>query len=252
MFAYRDSIGPVDLAFTDRIGGVSAAPFDELNLAVGSHDPAVSQNIELGRRAFGPDDTWIHLRQVHGSHVHLATTPSADPSLLAPDPSLVTGDPSLPVADGVVAAAAGLTLSVRAADCVPVLLADPDAGVIGAAHAGRAGLVAGVVLETVAAMREQGAARIQAWVGPYVCGSCYEVPQDLQDQVVEVVPQTASTTSWGTPALDLGRGIRAQLEAVDAQVHDLARCTRESMDLYSYRRDGADAGRHAGIIRIRR
>ncbi|GAC1378741.1 MAG: peptidoglycan editing factor PgeF [Marmoricola sp.] len=246
MFAFRDSIGPVDLAFTDRIGGVSAAPFDELNLAVGSADPAVPDNIELVRQAFGAEDEWIHLRQVHGSHVHVA-----DPSLLTRDPSLLTRDPSLPEADGVIATSAGLTLSVRAADCVPVLLADPDAGVLGAAHAGRAGVVAGVVVETLTAMRDHGAVRIRAWIGPYVCGACYEVPQDLQTQVVSAVPQTASTTSWGTPALDLGQGIRAQLEDAGAEVHDVSRCTRESADLYSYRRDGVRAGRHAGIIRMR-
>ena len=247
MFAFRDSIGPVDLAFTDRIGGVSAAPFDELNLAVGSADPAVGANIERVREAFGPDDTWIHLRQVHGAHVH-----SAEPSPLTREPSVLTVDPSLPEADGVVASVSGLTLSVRAADCVPVLLADPEVGVIGAAHAGRAGVVAGVVVETVRAMRLRGAARIHAWIGPYVCGACYEVPQSLQDDVAAVVAETASTTSWGTPALDLGRGIRTQLEALGVDVHDVSRCTRESGDLYSYRRDGADAGRQAGIIRLRR
>ena len=246
MFAYRDSIGPVDLAFTDRIGGVSATPFAELNLAVGSLDPAVGENIELVRQAFGPDDAWIHLRQVHGSHVHLA-----EPSLLTPEPSRVTPEPSLPEADAAVATTAGLTLSVRAADCVPVLLADPDARVIGAAHAGRAGVVAGVVPETVRVMGELGADRIQAWIGPYVCGACYEVPQELQDQAAAVVAQTVATTSWGTPSLDLGAGIRAQLEAAGVEVRDVSRCTRESPDLYSYRRDGAMAGRHAGIIRMR-
>ncbi|MGN6721827.1 MAG: peptidoglycan editing factor PgeF [Marmoricola sp.] len=239
MFAFRGSIGPVDLAFTDRLGGVSAAPFDELNLAVGTADPRVPENIQRVREAFGPQDAWVHLRQVHGSHVHLA-----DPSLLTLDPSV------LPEADGVVATAPGLTLSVRAADCVPVLLADPEVGVIAAAHAGRAGVVLGVVVETVSAMRERGATQIEAWIGPYVCGSCYEVPAEMQAAVVESVPAARATTSWGTPSLDLGAGLRAQLEEVDVTVHDVSRCTRESEDLYSYRRDGASAGRHVGIIRI--
>lgn len=240
MFSYRTSLGPVELAFTDRLGGVSAAPFDELNLAVGSADPAVPENIERVREAFGPGDAWVHLRQVHGSHVHVA------------DPSLVTLDPSLPEADGVIATRPGLTLSVRAADCVPVLLADAEAGVIGAAHAGRKGVASGVVVATVRAMRDHGASAIQAWIGPYVCGACYEVPAALQADVVAQVPETLATTSWGTPALDLGAGIRAQLEAEVVEVHDVSRCTRESPDLYSYRRDGAAAGRHAGLIRISR
>ena len=239
MFAFRGSIGPVDLAFTDRLGGVSAAPFDELNLAVGSDDPAVPDNVERVRQAFGPGDHWVHLRQVHGSHVHCA------------EPPLLTVEPSVPEADGVVTAWSGLTLSVRAADCVPVLLADPAAGVIGAAHAGRKGVVAGVVVETIRTMRAQGAKTIQAWIGPYVCGACYEVPADLQGDVASVVPESVATTSWGTPALDLGAGLRAQLEADGVEVHDVSRCTRESLDLYSYRRDGPSAGRHVGIIRMR-
>ncbi|MGN6161666.1 MAG: peptidoglycan editing factor PgeF [Marmoricola sp.] len=260
MFARRISIGPVDLAFTDRIGGVSAAPFDALNLAVGSGDPAVPQNIERVRQAFGPTDRWVHLRQVHGAHVHLADLAQNDADLAQNDADLAQNDADLAQndadlaryeADGVVTRDAGLTLSVRAADCVPVLLADPDAGVIGAAHAGRKGVAAGVVLETVRAMRARGGMHIQAWIGPYICGACYEVPAEMQQDVVGQVPATASTTSWGTPALDLGAGLRSQLEESGVEVHDLSRCTRESLDLYSYRRDGASAGRHAGIIRIR-
>lgn len=240
MFAYQLSIGPVDLAFTDRIGGVSAAPFDELNLAIGSADPRVSDNLDLVRASFGPDDEWVHLRQVHGAMVHLVGE------------SPLRADEPLPEADAVVTRTPGRTLSVRAADCVPILLADPDNGVIGAAHAGRAGVVASVATETVRHMREQGARDIQAWIGPYVCGACYEVPRDLQEAVLAVVPAAAATTSWGTPALDLGAGIRSQLEPLGVLVHDVSRCTRESLDLYSYRRDGASAGRHAGIIRVGR
>jgi YfiH family protein len=143
-------------------------------------------------------------------------------------------------------------LLVRVADCVPVLLADPVAGVVAAAHAGRAGVAAGVVPEAVARMRRLGARDITAWVGPHVCGACYEVPPKMQAEVASRVPETQATTAWGTPALDLGAGVRAQLAAVGAQVVDAARCTRESVDLYSHRRDGAGAGRHAGLVRIRR
>lgn len=246
MFAYRTSIGPVDLAFTDRIGGVSAAPFEELNLAVGSADPAVPANIERVRAAFGAGDEWVHLRQVHGSHVHLADLSQINADLARSDHEVARIE-----ADAVVTRDSGLTLSVRAADCVPVLLADVEAGVIGAAHAGRAGVVAEVAAQTVRAMRRQGATSLQAWIGPYVCGACYEVPLDLQAEVVGSVPATAATTSWGTPALDLGAGVRAQLETIGVEVHDVSRCTRESLDLYSYRRDGLSAGRHAGIIRLR-
>ena len=100
----------------------------------------------------------------------------------------------------------------------------------------------------VARMRDLGAARITAWLGPRVCGACYEVPAALQAQVGAVVPESVSTTSWGTPALDIGAGVRAQLAQLGVEVVDVAACTRESPHLYSYRRDGAAAGRFAGLV----
>ncbi|MCW2785730.1 MAG: yfiH [Marmoricola sp.] len=242
MFRHRASLGPVDLAFTDRFGGVSVVPYDELNLALEGGDDVRcrAENHRLVMDAFAPTDELVDLRQVHGAVVDVVEEPV--------DPDAFDGRPG---ADGVVTAMAGLTLMVRAADCVPVLLADPGAGVIGAAHSGRPGLVAGIVPATVARMRDLGAVEISAWIGPYVCGACYEVPAALQDEVAAVVPESRSTTSWGTPALDIGAGVRAQLGALGIVATDLAACTRESSDLYSYRRDGERSGRHAGLIRLR-
>lgn len=153
-------------------------------------------------------------------------------------------------ADALVTDEPGVVLLVRAADCVPVLLADPRAGVIGAAHAGRPGVAAAVVPHAVEAMRDLGAQDLTAWIGPHVCGACYEVPQALQDEVAAAVPATRALTSWGTPSLDLGAGVRAQLEADGVKVVDVSACTRESPDLFSYRRDGPRSGRLAGLIRI--
>ena len=175
------------------------------------------------------------LHQVHGADVVLATPEW----------------PQRPHADGIVATTPGLTLLVRAADCVPVLLVAPDEGVVGAAHSGRPGLVAGVVPATVARMRELGAGRIEGWIGPHVCGRCYEVPEQMRADVAAVVPDSYAETSWGTPSVDLGAGVRAQLEELDVAVHDVSRCTRESDDLYSYRRDGERAGRLAAVVRLR-
>ena len=73
----------------------------------------------------------------------------------------------------------------------------------------------------------------------------------MQAQVGAAVPASVATTSWGTPSLDLGAGVRAQLAGEGVSVHDVSRCTRESADLYSYRRDGDRAGRLAGLIRLR-
>jgi copper oxidase (laccase) domain-containing protein len=110
-------------------------------------------------------------------------------------------------------------------------------------------VVAGIVPATLAAMRDLGAREITAWVGPHVCGRCYEVPHDLQDDVAAVEPATRATTSWGTPSLDIGAGVTAQLEREGAKVVDVSRCTMESTDLFSYRRDHKVSGRQAGLIR---
>ncbi len=232
MYTHRQSTGPVDLAFTDRYDGVSAVPFDTLNLAlVGEDDPsATDRNLALLLGDFAPGGHLADMDQVHGHRVVVA------PGEREQCDALVTERPDV-------------VLMVRVADCVPVLLADPAAGVIGAAHAGRKGMVEGVVTACVDRMRELGAAEITAWIGPHICGSCYEVPARLQQEVADVEPVTATTTSWGTPALDIGAGVGAQLARAQVRVVDIARCTFESKDLYSFRRDGARSGRFAGLIR---
>jgi len=213
-------------------------PFDSLNLALeGEDDPhVVAHNLRSVLDDFAPGDDLADLHQVHGAEVDVVEerTSSARPD-----------------ADGIVTGRAGVVLMVRAADCVPVLLADAEARVIGAAHCGRPGLAAEVVPATVGRMRDLGARAITAWIGPHVCGACYEVPARMQAEVGAAVPASVATTSWGTPSLDLGAGVRAQLTGEGVSVHDVARCTRESADLYSYRRDGGRAGRLAGLIRLR-
>ena len=240
MYSFRTtlvtSLGPADLAFTNRYGGVSASPYDELNLAVsGGDDPAAkAENLRRLAADFAPGDVVCDLHQVHGAEVVLA------------DGSW----PDRPHADAMVTTTPGVTLMVRAADCVPVLLVAVDERVVGAAHSGRPGLAAGVVPAVVTRMRELGAGRIEAWIGPHVCGRCYEVPEQMRADVAALVPESFAETSWGTPSLDLGAGVRAQLEELDVVVNDVSRCTRESDDLYSYRRDGDRAGRLAGVVRL--
>jgi polyphenol oxidase len=246
LYAARLTHGPVALAFTDRHGGVSGAPYDSLNLAwSGGDDPdAMAENHRRLMDDFAPGDgveRLAELGQVHGNEV----------CVVGPDgPRHDVHGHLHAVGDALVTTEAGVTLSVRAADCVPVLLADAAGSVIGAAHCGRSGLVAGVVPATVSAMRAQGAGELTAWIGPYVCGRCYEVPQQLQDLVVAAEPASRATTSWGTPSVDVGAGVRAQLERDDVTVVDVSTCTRESADLFSYRRDGKNSGRQAGLVRI--
>ena len=254
MFSSTDSRGRIDVAFTDRHGGSSGGPFASLNLGVnGSEDAAlVRRNLATVGRAFralrpvverGPEGDPGRLalmRQVHGADVHVVTRD---------DEHGGTGEP--PTADALVTAVPDVVLLVRVADCVPVLLADPDRGVVGAAHAGRPGMVAGVVPAAVAAMRDLGARRITAWVGPHVCGRCYEVPAEMRAEVARVVPEAYARTSWGTPALDVGAGVRAQLVAAGVEIATAGEpCTIEDDDLYSYRRQGVDSGRLGGLVRV--
>jgi YfiH family protein len=143
-----------------------------------------------------------------------------------------------------------LALAVIAADCVPVLLADEQAGVVAAAHAGRRGVAARIVPDTVAALVEAGGRldRTTAWVGPAICGRCYEVGPDVAAEVVALEPAAETTTWWGTPGLDLTAAVLDQLRRYgvrDVRMDD--RCTREEPELYSHRRDGV-TGRHGALV----
>ncbi|MFF4649015.1 peptidoglycan editing factor PgeF [Streptomyces sp. NPDC001380] len=226
-------------AFTDRWGGVSSAPYGELNLggAVGDDPADVRRNRALAAGALGLDPAdVVWMNQVHGRDVAEATGRQADGEA--------------PRVDALVTARPGLALAVLTADCTPVLLADPVAGVAAAVHAGRPGLAAGVVPAAVAAMVRLGArpGRITAVAGPAVCGHCYEVPEALRAEVAAVVPAARAATSWGTPALDVPGGVAAQL--AEAGVTDLRRspvCTLESADHFSYRREQR-TGRLAGYV----
>jgi polyphenol oxidase len=235
----RESVSGAHFAFTDRWGGVSAAPYAELNLggAVGDDAEAVRANRELAAKTLGLDPGLVvWMNQVHGSEVAEVDGP--------------WNVRNVPQVDGLVTFGRGVALAVLTADCVPVLLADPVAQVVGAAHAGRPGMVAGIVPETVRAMVRLGAdpARIVARTGPAVCGRCYEVPETMRVEVAAVEPAAHAETSWGTPAVDVTAGVHAQLDRLG--VHDRERspvCTRESEDHFSYRRDRT-TGRLAGYV----
>ncbi|QLH21183.1 peptidoglycan editing factor PgeF [Streptomyces sp. Rer75] len=239
MIAQQHDASGAHFAFTDRWGGVSAAPYDELNLggAVGDDPQAVRTNRELAAKALGLDpSSVVWMNQVHGRDVAVVEGP------------WTTGE--IPAVDAVVTSHRGLALAVLTADCTPVLLADPVAGVAGAAHAGRPGLVAGVVPAVVEAMTAQGAdpARIVARTGPSVCGRCYEVPAAMRAEVAGTVPESWAETNWGTPAVDVAAGVRAQLARAGVEMDGESHiCTLESADHFSYRRDRT-TGRLASYV----
>jgi hypothetical protein len=135
-----------------------------------------------------------------------------------------------------------------------VLFADPQAGVVAAAHAGRPGLATGVLQQTLAAMVSLGAdpGRTTVVIGPAVCGRCYEVPEQMRDEVAAVVPGSAATTRQGTAALDLPAGAEAVLrrEGVTS-VRRVEVCTIEDERMFSHRRSLArPTGRHAGVVML--
>jgi YfiH family protein len=224
--------------FTDRVGGVSEAPFDTLNLAthVGDDPAAVESNrATVATRARVRLDRFVVLAAVSGGPV--ARVDASSPAEVGGVEAIVTTEPDLAV-------------GVIAADCVPVLLADESGGVVGAAHAGRRGVEARIVTDTVADMVGLGARRdrIVAWVGPAICGRCYEVGDDVAAQTLRIAPAAQSMTSWGTTALDLPGAVVVEL--TDAGIGDIRhqkRCTYEDSSLYSFRRDGL-TGRQASVI----
>ena len=222
-FLFRDTVpvatGTVSVAFTDR------------RLDLGDLAPDDVRAAGLAEVAEATGATPFLMHQVHGAAVHVVRDP----------------DDPRPDADALVTDRPGIALLARAADCVPVLLV-AEGGQIGAVHAGREGVRRGVVAAAVETLRELGATGLRAWVGPHICGRCYEVPDELRAEVAAAVPATHASTSWGTPALDLGAGVLAQLADAGVPAVDLGRCTREDDALHSHRRDGAAAGRLAGVV----
>ncbi|MFF2299413.1 polyphenol oxidase family protein [Arthrobacter sp. NPDC058127] len=227
MFWWRKEVRPgISVAFSDDDAGNLA-----LHVADNPDDVMVRRaRLEaaagLGERHFQ------YMNQVHGKAVEFIAAHGDGPTA---DAMVSTGQP----------------LAVMVADCVPIVLLgevpDETDPVLAVVHAGRPGVAADIVSATVAEMRNRGAATISAWLGPSICGECYEVPEQLRADVAAAVPETWSTTSWGTPALDLPAGVRSQLKALDVRVEYSGECTRETSRLYSYRRD-QQTGRFAGLV----
>jgi YfiH family protein len=222
---------------TTRAGGVSAPPFDTFNLGdhVGDDPAAVAANrkrlaaaLKLG------DDRVVWMNQTHSDHVVIVDGPV---KAVDNTDALVTTTPRL-------------ALAVVTADCVPVLMGDARAGVVAAVHAGRVGAQNGVVAKTVEAMLKAGARAgdISALLGPAVSGANYEVPEAMAAEVEAALPGSRTTTSSGTPGLDLRAGIARQLTALGITAIDVdPRCTVTDRNLFSHRRD-APTGRLASLV----
>lgn len=238
-------------AFTTRRGGVSTGIFDSLNfgnpsdLASADRDPPerIHANFALVLRELacaGREIVEVH--QVHGGDVHIVRR----------------GSPSHPTphdtkADGLVTDDPGRVLAIRVADCAPVLLSSEDGFVVGAAHAGWRGIIAGVVPRTAATMREIGAGRVAAAVGPCISVEHFEVGPEVAaefDRVFGAGAGLVRARPGARPTVDLKRAIRLQLEAVGVdRVEVLPHCTfGEPETFFSHRRDQGRTGRMVGVI----
>ncbi|NYI41760.1 polyphenol oxidase family protein [Demequina lutea] len=231
---------PVRAFFTDRYGGVSAKPFDQLNLAehVGDDPSAVAANRKVVEERAG--GTVVFMRPQHGTKVAVL----GDDYLDGREP---------PEADALITTVPGLALATLAADCVPLLIHDGLSGAVAAVHIGREGLRRGIVDTAVAALIDlrrgwRHEEMITASIGPAICGHCYEVSGELRAGVTKFHPTAAATTSWGSPALDLPGAVAERLAELGmTNVFRHRYCTFEDSNLFSYRRDKV-TGRQAGVV----
>ena len=243
--------GGVRAAFTLRSGGASAAPWDSLNLGthVGDDLLAVAHNRRRVAQALALPAEPRWLSQVHGTAVHRAgalarSAPSdAVPSGAAPSDSV-------PVADAAVTRETGVVLAIMVADCLPVLLAAEDGSVLGAAHAGWRGLVAGVIERTVESM-DQDPSRLHAWLGPCIGPRQFEVGDDVRQAFLAAGdgPSAFEATPAGRWLCDLPALARARLARLGVtRVAGGRWCTvADPVRFFSHRRD-RQTGRMAALL----
>ncbi len=218
--------------FFTRRGGVSAAPYASLNVGLGSQDdPArVRENRGLAAATLGVDA----VRLVTAYQVHSPRAVHADGPWPGPPPE----------ADALASATPGLALGILTADCAPILLADPEAGVVGAAHAGWRGALDGVVEAVVAAMEAKGArrSRVTAAVGPCIAQGSYEVGLEFEARFLSAAPEHGAFFGPGSerdkrqfdlPGFVLHRLAQAGVAEAEWVGHDT--CAQEAL-FFSHRR----------------
>jgi len=238
-------------AFFTRSGGVSQGVYESLNGGVGSNDAPAKVGENRARMAAALGVTPEHFLtpyQIHSPEVVVAEKPWS--------PS------TRPRADAVITRRPELAVGVSTADCGPLLMADAEAGVVGAAHAGWRGTLTGVVEATVAAMEQLGAnrARIAAALGPTIRQSNYEVGPEFLERFLAVDPANARfftrSQREGHAMFDLPCFIAERVRAAGiASFEDLGLCTySEPERFFSYRRmtkaGETDYGRHINAIAL--
>jgi YfiH family protein len=236
-------------AFFTRAGGVSKGIYESLNSGVGSNDKPENVNENRARMAASlgvTADRFLTAYQIHS------------PTVMVAEPPWSAAD--RPRADAIVTRTPGLAIGVSTADCGPVLMTDPEARVIGAAHAGWRGALTGVIEAAIAAMETLGAKRnrIVAAVGPMIRQPNYEVGQDLLDRFVAAEPDNvrffAPAQRPGHRMFDLAGYVVSTLQRAGIErIEDIGHCTyADPAQFYSYRRAThraePDYGRHVNAI----
>ena len=220
----------MNYSFTKRTGGVSHGAFASFNLGnhVGDSPEDVASNRKILEDSVGLTQ---FMNQVHGNRIALIEE--------------VTDE--VPTADALITGIPGISLAVMTADCIPLLLHSRES--VAAVHVGRKGLINDVAIKTVELMREMGATDISAILGPSICGTCYEVSEEVFNEVIHLHPLAASRTVKNTLSLDLPLALSAALTGVGVSVERSEECTVEDLDYFSYRRDGV-TGRQVGVISL--
>lgn len=217
-------------------GGASSG---NVSLVVGGGDPVAQRRRLLGAVGCHPGQG-VAMQQIHGGAVAVVGVEDAGRGMLR-HADAVGG------VDALVTFTPGVALMVMVADCVPVLLHAPGVGVA-AVHAGRGGVLAGVVGHAVGALATDPA-DVEALIGPAIGGCCYEVPPAMAAELERLLPTTARTTRWGTPSIDLPAAVRLQLQRAGvAQVFATGSCTRCDADRWFSHRADPGAGRQAAVV----
>jgi len=243
------ALGDVPHGFAGRQGGVSTGVCAGLNVGLGSEDDrlAILRNRDLARDALLPGATLVTVRQVHSPDVVTVTAPIAEDER--------------PEADAMVTRTPGLILGILTADCVPVLFADKEAGVIGAAHAGWKGAISGVTDRTIAAMEMLGATRagIACAIGPCIGRASYEVTLDFAERFERDDADNARFFSAGRAGhcqFDIAAYVASRLQAAGiGRISLLDEDTYSQADrFFSYRRSchaqEGDYGRQISMIAL--
>lgn len=240
----------IGIAFSERVGGVSAPPFDSLDLAghVGDVPADVDRNRDLLLASIGIGmlrDRLTTAEQVHGTHVLEAKT-----VLSGSGAYIAGGAPPVPGADGLWTRERGLPLLLMFADCVPVVLARPSVPAVAVVHAGWRGAAAGIVRSAAAALAAlPGPDDLMAFVGPHIGPCCYEVgPECVSQFDTRFVTITAASSH-----LDLGAVVAEDLKrsgVPEGRQWHLGICTAHNTDrFFSHRADG-QTGRHGALAVI--